>query len=93
MYRVRICGSCGQKLPLSGFYLDSAARFGVRSVCKTCDQERARRWRQANPERKAEQNRLYLERINADPERLELRRAKRRAYDQMRKEQELRRRS
>lgn len=80
---VKVCGSCGRKLPLTSFYLDSADRFGVRTVCKSCDAERARLWRLANPEKKAEQNRRYWEALKNDPERLEKRQAARRAYDEM----------
>lgn len=90
---MKICSKCGERLPFRAFCLDSAAPLGLRSICRTCDAERAQRWRQANPKKKAAQNRRYLGRIKDDPERLAIRQAKRRAYDQMRLEFLRRRRS
>jgi len=90
---VKICTKCLRKLPLSHFHQDLTCRFGLKTRCKDCERERHRLWREANPEKKAAANRRYLEQLRSDPERLAIRQAKRRAYDQMRYDAQSRRRS
>lgn len=90
---MKICSKCLRKLPLSHYHQDLTCRFGLKTRCKDCERERHRLWREANPEKKAAANRRYLDQLRSDPDRLAIRQAKRRAYDQMRYDAQFRRRS
>lgn len=90
---MKVCTKCLRKLPLSHYHQDLTCRFGLKTRCKECERERHRLWREANPEKKAAANRRYLDQLRSDPDRLAIRQAKRRAYDQMRLEFLRRRRS
>lgn len=56
------CTECGATKVLSEFH---AQGDGKRPACKTCTRERARRWRQANPEKVREQARKQAARRKA----------------------------
>lgn len=47
----RCCKICSTKKPLEDFLRNSKSRFGRGSVCKPCDAERARAWREQNVEK------------------------------------------
>ena len=49
----RICTTCKEMKPLNKFGHDDKGRWGVRSVCRTCENAKSRAWRQTAKRRRA----------------------------------------
>lgn len=56
---VRVCRKCKQSLPLEMFGKDKIQKDGLRTRCKQCDVEAARKYRAANPEKSRENTRRW----------------------------------
>lgn len=57
----KTCSACKETKPVSEFHKYKQSKDGLRSYCKTCNCEKARRYREANKERVAEKDRKYRE--------------------------------
>lgn len=69
-----VCKKCGEEKPYTAeyFYVDRIKKYGLGYTCKPCHNkfprnrqkafERNRQWREQNPERRKQQDRLYRER-------------------------------
>lgn len=47
----KTCVKCGETKAREEFHKDRKMKDGLRSDCKECNRERARKWQEANPER------------------------------------------
>ena len=77
----RACNLCHVDKPLTEYYKDRSAKYGVGYVCKECAKAKARRWTADNKERASATARAYYEkhgeeirarvaaRVQANPER------------------------
>lgn len=48
---MKTCTKCGKTKPLNDFYKKADSKDGHASHCKICGKEKARQWREKNPER------------------------------------------
>lgn len=74
------CVKCKESKPLAEFGRHSATSDKLRNCCRPCNNERARAWSKANPEKRRELNRTAHQRRRADPVARERDRASTRAY-------------
>jgi hypothetical protein len=49
----KYCPRCDTVHPRENFYKDTASKSGLAGMCKACQDERARAWQKANPDRLA----------------------------------------
>jgi hypothetical protein len=68
---MRRCYSCAATLPESAFAPDPSKGSGVKSICRRCDREKARRYYAANRERKLAKANARNVRIRLDRHRSE----------------------
>lgn len=48
---MKVCYRCKKSKPFSAFHKKSAAKDGLQASCKKCNNNSAREWQQANPEK------------------------------------------
>jgi hypothetical protein len=55
---VKQCSKCGEQKPLNQFHRDKSNKDGLYAYCKTCACAKTAAWKQANPERNKEGQRI-----------------------------------
>lgn len=58
----KVCLRCGHFQPITNFGKDKQRKDGLNPLCKPCNVNRVREWRERNPEKKKIQSRLEYER-------------------------------
>ena len=56
---MKTCTRCGKRKSKSKFYQRKASKDGLCPVCKECDKQRAKEWRESNKERKRETSKRW----------------------------------
>lgn len=63
------CTNCGQWLPKESFYsCVQNKKWGIRSICKSCNSQKGLLWQHNHPERKRQLNRDWMKEYNKRPE-------------------------
>jgi 5-methylcytosine-specific restriction endonuclease McrA len=57
MIETKICKKCGVEKPLSMYQKYTVGKGGIRNICKTCENERRKKWKRENADRINEQRR------------------------------------
>ena len=52
--KLKHCPDCKSTLPIEDFHKNKATKDGLNNICKVCNGARAKRWREANPEKHKE---------------------------------------
>ena len=59
MTQTKVCTKCGEEKGLGGFHKNKNGKFGVTPICKVCQSEYHKQYRQENRERLREYNKQY----------------------------------
>ncbi|MBW1931449.1 MAG: hypothetical protein JRI56_00180 [Deltaproteobacteria bacterium] len=63
---MKVCSKCKIEKPLDAFYRKDSSKDGRQGICKVCQEEYKRKWRQKNKEKIAEYHQKYYQEHKTD---------------------------